>query len=533
MTSLPLRTGPRRPFGVAHDSDHRVPPHNLEAERSALSAAMAKADAAETLVNLLDPGAFYDAKHQHIADAICRLYAVGDEVDPVTVGEQLRRTGLLEQAGGHQYLGELLALVASTSAAGHYCDIVADLAALRKVLGTAADITSAAYAGDIDTAVQLGQQIAEHRPISAPREVFVTLDSLTGADAAAPEATLLRRTDGRALLYEARENVFMGEPGSGKSWGALLAATEVVDDERTVVYFDLEDKAATARARLVQLGMRTEGLARVWHTSGRDITTGDPLEMSALAALLVESNPALVIVDSIAEAFTRWGLDENEAADVNTFREGFVKPITRIGSTVLCLDHVSKSTEQRGKYARGSGAKLAGIDGAAYAVSSHGFNKTTAGRITLKLSKDRHGALPGVVNDVLASIWMEPGSGPLGDTMRATVEIPVNDRPSTPADKTAVRTAADHQLHDALRASALAAITAAGAPLSRRELLDRIRSERRKQGLAGFDDKKLGAPLEDLRAAGQIVTVPGKGGHDRYALPPLQQTLPGSPKATS
>ncbi len=530
MSPVPLRSTSRRaPLGVA---DARVPPHNLEAERSALSAALAKADAAETLVNLLDPSAFYDAKHQHIADAICRVLVAGSPVDPVSVGEQLRRDRLDEAAGGQQYLGELFGLTAATSATAYYCEIVAELGALRKVLATAADIASAAYEGDIDAAVQLGQEIGRHRPTSTTREIFVMLDSLT-VDEAAPEATLLHRTDGRALLYEGRENALMGEPGSGKSWVACLATIEVANDLRTVVYFDLEDTAAATRARLVQLGLQPEGLARVWHTAGRDNSTGDPLAMADFAALLVDAAPGLVIVDSVSEAFTRWGLDENEAADVNTFRECFVKPLTRIGSTVLGLDHVSKSTEQRGKYARGSGAKLAGIDGAAYAVASPGFNKTTAGRITLKLSKDRHGALPGVVNDVLASIWMDPRTGPLGDTFRATVEIPLTDRTTTPADKTAVRTAADHQLHDALRAAALTAITAAPTPLSRRDLLDRIRADRRKQSLPGFDDKKLGAPLEDLRAAGQIVTVPGKGGHVRYALAPQQQTLPGTPETTS
>src|SRR5262245_10782804 len=87
----------------------RVPPHDLQAEESLLGAMMLEAEAIAAAAGALRADDFYKPAHAHIFDAVHALYAAGQPVDPVTVADELRRSGLLETVGGHQVLVEIMA----------------------------------------------------------------------------------------------------------------------------------------------------------------------------------------------------------------------------------------------------------------------------------------------------------------------------------------------------------------------------------------------------------------------------------------
>src|SRR5215471_15120176 len=88
----------------------RVPPHNLDAEASLLGALLLSKDAltavAETGVAASD---FYKPAHQHVYEAVRVLASAGEPVDAVTVADELRRNGLLDEMGGPTTLLELQA----------------------------------------------------------------------------------------------------------------------------------------------------------------------------------------------------------------------------------------------------------------------------------------------------------------------------------------------------------------------------------------------------------------------------------------
>src|SRR6187549_3983858 len=92
------RSAPRRASG-------RVPPHNLSAEESVLGASLLSRDAIGAVSEQgLRPEDFYRPGHQHIFDAIRALYATGAPADTITVADELRRAGLLDQIGGTEVL---------------------------------------------------------------------------------------------------------------------------------------------------------------------------------------------------------------------------------------------------------------------------------------------------------------------------------------------------------------------------------------------------------------------------------------------
>ena len=83
----------------------RVPPHNLDAEESVLGALLLSRDAINAVAEIgLMSGDFYKPAHQHIYDAVRALTASGQPADVVTVANELRRVGLLDELGGSPYL---------------------------------------------------------------------------------------------------------------------------------------------------------------------------------------------------------------------------------------------------------------------------------------------------------------------------------------------------------------------------------------------------------------------------------------------
>ncbi|MCU1399816.1 MAG: helicase [Acidimicrobiales bacterium] len=124
----------------------RVPPHNLNAEESLLGALLLSRDAVGNVAEMgLSVGDFYKPAHQYVYDAIRGLSATGNPIDAVTVADELRRAGLLEEIGGAELLLELQNATPAISNATRYAKIVQDTAVLRRLIGVAAEIAEIAY----------------------------------------------------------------------------------------------------------------------------------------------------------------------------------------------------------------------------------------------------------------------------------------------------------------------------------------------------------------------------------------------------
>ena len=142
---------PRRPA----PRGGRVPPHDLHAEESLLGAMMLEAEAIASAAGVLRADDFYKPAHAHIFDAVHALYASGQPVDPVTVADELRRSGLLETVGGHQVLVDIMASTPATTNAAGYARIVEEHALLRRLIGVAGEIAEIGYGMPEDIAKAL------------------------------------------------------------------------------------------------------------------------------------------------------------------------------------------------------------------------------------------------------------------------------------------------------------------------------------------------------------------------------------------
>ena len=124
----------------------RVPPNNLDAERSVLGAMMQDHEALSLAIEALRAEDFYHPANRELFDAMHRLQSAGQPVDIVTVDEELTRRGTLEGVGGIQYVIDISRYVPTTANARAYIQIVAEKATLRRLIHAGDEIVQASYA---------------------------------------------------------------------------------------------------------------------------------------------------------------------------------------------------------------------------------------------------------------------------------------------------------------------------------------------------------------------------------------------------
>ncbi len=294
-----------------------------------------------------------------------------------------------------------------------------------------------------------------------------------------PVPTQLRRRDGAALLYLGRVHWLSGEPESLKTWLALLACAQALQDGQRVVYLDMEDGAGGIVSRLLGMGVRP-GAVRDRFTY---LSPDRPLDQHTrdVALTPVMAGTALLVVDAATEALSAQGLNDRDAVDVARWLELLPRWAARLGPAVLVLDHVTKDTETRGRWATGSGHKLAGLDGVAYlleAVAPAGLGLT--GRSRLYEVKDRHGQVRQHVSVTTS------GRRWAGDLVVASLEegryVEVVVHPPAEQEGSFLPTNVMRRVSDAL--------VTAGVPLSGRDVEDRVNGKAAtvRQALAALVD---------------------------------------------
>jgi replicative DNA helicase len=154
----------------------RLPPQNLDAERSVLGGILRKNDVLDEIAPHLKAEFFYTDAHRKIYEAILSLYDRNLPVDTVTLAEELNRRGQIKDIGDYGYLSELWDASPTAANARHYGDIVREKAVLRNLINVSTEILRDAY-DQAQPAEELVQQ-AERRMFELS-ELGVTGEAVT------------------------------------------------------------------------------------------------------------------------------------------------------------------------------------------------------------------------------------------------------------------------------------------------------------------------------------------------------------------
>lgn len=114
----------------------KIPPHNLDAERSVLGSGLLSKEALSDVMEILKPDDFYDGANKEIYTVMVDMFRENKSVDIVTVCEELKRRNVLGMVGGRSYVGTLSGEVPVTTNASEYAKIVAEKSSIRKLIHT-------------------------------------------------------------------------------------------------------------------------------------------------------------------------------------------------------------------------------------------------------------------------------------------------------------------------------------------------------------------------------------------------------------
>jgi hypothetical protein len=208
------------------------------------------------------------------------------------------------------------------------------------------------------------------------------------------EPTVGRRADGVGMFYPGKAHTVSSESEAGKTWFALSAVLDEIHDGNHVVYVDFEDDAGPLVSRLLTLGLDRDLIREQFHYLRPEGPLGNGIHRDDLATVLSRFSPTLGILDGVTEAMTLHELNPLDNADAAKFGRMLPRRITEAGAACVSLDHVTKSTETRGRYSIGAVHKLNALDGAAYVLDNRKpFGVGLTGRSTIKIAKDRPGQL--------------------------------------------------------------------------------------------------------------------------------------------
>ena len=116
--------GRKKPAALPADLAGRIQPQARELEVAVLGALMLEKDAYSIVSEILKPECFYEKAHEKIFSAIVDLAVSQRPVDMLTVTEQLRRRGELEDVGGPVYIAQLTSQVASSAHIEYHARII-------------------------------------------------------------------------------------------------------------------------------------------------------------------------------------------------------------------------------------------------------------------------------------------------------------------------------------------------------------------------------------------------------------------------
>ena len=256
------------PVRRLHPVGGRVPPHNLDAEESLLGAMLLSRGHRGRPRMLRGRGLLQARARPRLRSGDRALHA-GEPADPVTVADELRRSGLLDAVGDASVLISLQVNTPSTANASHYAHIVEEHALLRRLIVVSGEIAELGFSlpEDVSTVIDRAEamvfEVAQRRVVDtmAPlRELLAaSLDHLENlferGDTITGVPTGYGDLDERLAGLQKSNLVVVGaRPAMGKTSFALgIAQHAAVHARVPVLVFSLEMSHLELTQRLLVL----------------------------------------------------------------------------------------------------------------------------------------------------------------------------------------------------------------------------------------------------------------------------------------
>jgi replicative DNA helicase len=282
MPQTTQNTGKGRRSSAPIDNAYgHLQPQATDIERVVLGALMIDKDAFSIVAEIINPETFYEPRHQKIFSAIRSLNMDDKPVDFMTVTEELKRDGVLEDVGGVAYIMELTQHVASSAHIEYHAHILAQKSLMRQLISYTSRIQEKAFDETVDPDLLMQEaegslfEISQKnmksdythidpvikKAVEVLQKAARNTTGLTGVPTGYP------KLDDMTAGWQASDLVIIaGRPAMGKTAFALsLAKNIAVDHQVPIAFFSLEMSS-------VQLVYRL--MANVCEVSGKKLLNG-------------------------------------------------------------------------------------------------------------------------------------------------------------------------------------------------------------------------------------------------------------------
>ncbi len=388
-------------------------------ELQVLGAMLINEEAVEKARGSLRPESFNSRAHRVIFRALCRIHQKGAPVDLVTLSQDLKERGELEEAGGLAYLIELVDATPTATGIEWHARRVREQAALRKILSGPGPETTADFLEEVRIELQ-----DLEAAVWTTRFRFLTDSEI--------EARIMPPFLIEGLIREGSLAVLFGPPGVGKSllaldWGLCIELGIPWNGGLQVmmghVVYVIAEGAGTLGPRV----LAWKDHHSVAGPSGLHFVT-EPvplMDSQAVSAFLrdlrasMDELPVLVVFDTLARCMV--GGDENSAKEMGLLVEGADRIRRELGCACLLVHHPNKGLEIE----RGSIALRAAVD------TMMSLKAVGAGAVRLSWEKQKDGEEFGPIEMTLtphrdsvvltANSPVAVGTGALSPTVRETL----------------------------------------------------------------------------------------------------------------
>lgn len=362
-------------------------PSSEDSERAILGAILLDNGLIAQAVEKLAPEDFYSPMHRRIFGAMIALFESSKRIDPILIGEELKKDGSVESIGGVAAITNLTYGLPHFSDLREYIKVVRDKSMLRSLVRTCNQITGSALEEEddaevvLDRAEQMIFALAEQKdrqgfsPIQPVAEqVFTKIQEFARNDSHALTglATGFRDLDNLTSGFQAGDLIIVAaRPSMGKTALCLNIAQRAAVKERAVVaVFSLEmskeqlvmrmlSAEASVDARSLRLGMLSnKDWGRLAEAIGTladtrlfiDDTPGiSVLEMRAkLRRLAAEQKQLdLIVVDYLQLMGGGTRRNENRQQEVSQISRDLKSLAKEFNTPVLALSQLSRAPEAR------------------------------------------------------------------------------------------------------------------------------------------------------------------------------------------
>ncbi len=359
-------------------------PYSQEAEEAVIGAVLVNPEAFITVSAFLTAEDFYILRHQYLWEAMQRIGERNEPIDYLTIQEELRAMGRLNDIGGPAYITQLTTTVPTSVHAEIYGRLVERAAIRRRMLIAADEIKALAL--DEDLAIEQVTTDAESRLFKVT-ERNVRRDVVNLREALGdyfdriehlmqyPNETIGLPTGFRDIdtllggLQRSDLLIFAGRPGMGKTSFLLSVTSNAAKLGGRIAIFSMEMGADQLVQRLISMetGINSQKLRlgqlnqRDWNLFVQAVKRMDafrifiddspaltPLQLRTKCRRLVhEHGLDLVVVDYLQLMNGGGNFDNNRVQEISYISRSLKELARELNVPIFTAAQLSRAVEQR------------------------------------------------------------------------------------------------------------------------------------------------------------------------------------------